>query len=66
MRNVPGTGIYFFSLEFLKKEFRQIYGAGEIKYSNFAIGAIARAFAGFVLMPATVIKVRREVKRVYF
>lgn len=56
-RNVPGTGLYFWTLEFLRK-----YDSSNSPISNMIQGSVARVFAGQLLMPCTVIKIRREVK----
>jgi len=56
-RTIPGVGLYFSTLEYLK---------GKLKISqpsslqNFALGFSSRAFAGTVLLPVTVVKARFE------
>lgn len=56
-RTIPGVGLYFSTLEFLKGSLNL---SKPTLIQNFALGFTARAFAGFVLLPVTVIKARFE------
>ena len=64
-RTVPGISIYCYTLSFIRHSFvanpRQLGLSSEyVTVVNIGAGAFARAFAGFLLMPVTVIKVRFE------
>lgn len=58
IRNVPGTGLYFLSLNFLNNINRS-----NSAITNLTIGSLSRVFAGQILMPFTVLKVKLEVNR---
>ncbi|KAJ1649611.1 hypothetical protein IWW47_000838 [Coemansia sp. RSA 2052] len=68
LRNAPGTSLYFYFLNHTKTlsltAERRIFGdAQRTKLSagsNMLVGASSRAFAGFLLMPGTVLKVQYE------
>ena len=59
MRNVPGIGLYFFTIDFLQTAFR-----GKDKslspVAAAAAGVSARTLAGVVLLPMTVLKTKYE------
>lgn len=57
MRTVPGVGLYFTVLEYLKDAL-QIDKPTLLQ--NFALGFTSRSFAGAILLPTTVIKARFE------
>ena len=65
LRNVPGVSIYFYTLSFLRqtllpKATRQAHSSQYVTLVNVSAGMLARAGAGFILMPISVIKVRFE------
>ncbi|KAJ2611772.1 hypothetical protein H4S08_002994 [Coemansia sp. RSA 1365] len=68
IRNAPGTSLYFYFLNHTKgfcltAERRLARDPTRVKISatgNMIIGASSRAFAGFLLMPGTVLKVQYE------
>ena len=65
LRNVPGVSIYFYTLSFLRqsllpKATRQSHSRRYVTLVNVSAGMLARAGAGFILMPISVIKVRFE------
>src|SRR5277367_4506800 len=65
LRNVPGVSIYFYSLSFIRQSFipqatRTSRSSKYVTLVNVSAGSIARAGAGFILMPISVIKVRFE------
>ncbi|PJF17617.1 Solute carrier family 25 member 38 [Paramicrosporidium saccamoebae] len=71
IRNVPGVAVYFATLQQLqylvllanRRGFPYFYDEAGQKLStagNLLVGASARTFAGALLMPATVLKVRFE------
>lgn len=55
-RNVPGTGIYFFTLDYLKRT-----KIPDSALMNLAYGSLSRIIAGQILMPFTVLKINQEV-----
>lgn len=55
-RNVPGTGIYFLTLDYLKRT-----KIPDSAFTNLAYGSISRIIAGQILMPFTVLKINQEV-----
>ncbi|XP_057311165.1 mitochondrial glycine transporter B-like isoform X1 [Hydractinia symbiolongicarpus] len=55
-RTVPGVGMYFSTLNFLKSFFSH----ETTFYENLALGFTSRAFVGAILLPVTVIKSRFE------
>lgn len=55
-RNVPGTGIYFFILDSLKK-----IKNPDTALTNLTYGSLSRIVAGQILMPFTVLKINQEV-----
>lgn len=58
MRNVPGIGLYFCSIDFLSKKI-----CGESPVSPVAavgVGMTARTFSGLVLLPMTLLKTKFE------
>jgi len=57
VRTVPGVGIYFSAMHALKTAFCD---GKPSSLASVAIGASARCFAGAIMIPATVIKVRSE------
>jgi solute carrier family 25, member 38 len=64
-RNVPGISIYFYTLSFIRHSLipdpKKVGLSSEyVTLVNIGAGAIARAGAGFILMPITIIKVRFE------
>lgn len=62
MRNVPGTGLYFFILESMKQNII----INNTLVSDLLLGSFSRVAAGQMLMPFTVIKVQMEVRLVKF
>lgn len=65
LRNVPGVSIYFYTLSFLRQSFlphatRGSHSSQYVTLVNVSAGMLARAGAGFILMPISVIKVRFE------
>ena len=65
LRNVPGVSIYFYSLSFIRQTLvpqatRANLSKKYVTLVNVSAGTIARAGAGFILMPISVIKVRFE------
>ncbi|KAJ1953788.1 hypothetical protein EC988_002794, partial [Linderina pennispora] len=68
IRNAPGTSLYFYFLNHTRNacmalERRVHHDPTRTKLSpssNMLVGASSRAFAGFLLMPGTVLKVRYE------
>lgn len=59
MRNVPGIGLYFFTIDFLQ----QALSTPDKSLSPIAAaaaGVTARTFAGVVLLPMTVLKTKYE------
>ncbi|KAI8324531.1 mitochondrial carrier [Martensiomyces pterosporus] len=68
VRNAPGTSLYFYFLNHTKAlclatERRMWHDPTRTKLSstsNVLVGASSRAFAGFLLMPGTVLKVQYE------
>ncbi|KAJ1948311.1 hypothetical protein FBU59_001656 [Linderina macrospora] len=68
IRNAPGTSLYFYFLNHTRNaclalEQRMYHDPTRTKLnasSNMLVGASSRAFAGFLLMPGTVLKVRYE------
>jgi solute carrier family 25 protein 38 len=65
LRNVPGVSIYFYSLSFIRQTFipqatRASRSRKYVTLVNVGAGMLARAGAGFILMPISVIKVRFE------
>lgn len=65
LRNVPGLSIYFYTLSFIRQTFipqatRAARSSKYVTLVNISAGALARAGAGFILMPVSVIKVRFE------
>ena len=65
LRNVPGVSIYFYSLSFIRKSLipqatRAKLSKKYVTLVNMFAGTLARAGAGFILMPISVIKVRFE------
>ncbi|XP_054168047.1 LOW QUALITY PROTEIN: mitochondrial glycine transporter-like [Oppia nitens] len=60
---VPGIGLYFCSLDYLKTQFCKNSNGVQCQPSAIeavSFGLIARSFAGFVLIPVTVVKTRYE------
>ena len=55
-RNVPGTGIYFLTLDFLNG-----LKTADSALINLAYGSLSRIIAGQILMPFTVVKINQEV-----
>lgn len=55
-RNVPGTGIYFFTLDALKRT-----KTPDTALINLTYGSLSRIIAGQILMPFTVLKINQEV-----
>lgn len=55
-RNVPGTGMYFLTLDFLKRT-----KFPDSAITNLFYGSISRVIAGQILMPFTVLKINQEV-----
>ncbi|KAF3910193.1 Mitoferrin [Orbilia brochopaga] len=63
IRTGVGSGLYFASLNVLRKSLQPASSSPSSKPSavtNLLTGSAARVFAGFVMMPITVIKVRYE------
>ena len=65
LRNVPGISIYFYSLSIIRQSFipqatRASRSSKYVTLVNLSAGMLARAGAGFILMPISVIKVRFE------
>ncbi|KAI9503224.1 hypothetical protein GGI25_004285 [Coemansia spiralis] len=68
IRNAPGTSLYFYFLNHTKhiclaaeKRLSGDYTRTKLSSaSNMAVGASSRAFAGFLLMPGTLLKVHYE------
>jgi solute carrier family 25, member 38 len=65
LRNVPGSSLYFYSLSFIRQSFipqatRASRSSKYVTLVNVSAGILARAGAGFILMPISVIKVRFE------
>ena len=65
LRNVPGVSIYFYSLSFIRQSLipqasRTSRSSKYVTLVNVSAGMLARAGAGFILMPISVIKVRFE------
>ncbi|KAJ1722701.1 hypothetical protein LPJ53_002914 [Coemansia erecta] len=68
IRNAPGTSLYFYFLSHTRRlcllaEQRMLNDPSHSKLSatsNMLVGASSRAFAGFLLMPMTVLKVHYE------
>ena len=65
LRNVPGVSIYFYTLSLIRQTFipqatRAARSSKYITLVNISAGTLARAGAGFILMPVSVIKVRFE------
>ncbi|KAJ2158113.1 hypothetical protein GGF46_004018 [Coemansia sp. RSA 552] len=68
IRNAPGTSLYFYFLSHMRSvclaaERRASQDPTKAKLSptgNMAVGASSRAFAGFLLMPGTILKVQFE------
>jgi solute carrier family 25, member 38 len=65
LRNVPGVSIYFYSLSWIRQSLipqatRATRSSEYVTLVNVSAGILARAGAGFVLMPISVIKVRFE------
>src|SRR5262249_977157 len=70
LRNVPGTSLYFATLDRLRSAMLGTWhnallvsldGKRLTHCGNLLLGAVSRASVGFVLMPVTVLKVRFEV-----
>jgi len=57
VRTVPGVGIYFSAMHAMKTKFCD---GKPSSLASVAIGVSARCFAGSIMIPATVIKVRSE------
>lgn len=65
LRNVPGVSIYFYSLSWIRQSLipqttRASRSSKYVTLVNVSAGMLARAGAGFILMPISVIKVRFE------
>ncbi|KAL1923836.1 uncharacterized protein VTP21DRAFT_8816 [Calcarisporiella thermophila] len=61
VRNVPGSSLYFFTLNEIRQFFLQHRPSGTLSNrENLVAGATARALVGFLLMPITIVKVRYE------
>ncbi|KAI9007724.1 mitochondrial carrier domain-containing protein [Hyaloraphidium curvatum] len=71
IRNVPGTSMYFLTLNESRKLLNGLWKRTDLVKSsvrpdnfdnmvNLVAGGFSRAFVGFILMPVTVIKVRYE------
>lgn len=65
LRNVPGVSIYFYSLSWIRQSLipqatRATRSSEYVTLVNVSAGMLARAGAGFILMPISVIKVRFE------
>ncbi|KAK6344462.1 hypothetical protein TWF696_008099 [Orbilia brochopaga] len=63
IRTGVGSGLYFASLNVLRKSIQPVSSSPSSKPSavtNLLTGSAARVFAGFAMMPITVIKVRYE------
>lgn len=61
-RTVPGVGMYFATLQYMKSFLR----SEPTFYENLAMGFSARVFAGIVLLPTTVVKARFESGRFHY
>jgi solute carrier family 25 protein 38 len=59
LRNVPGSALYFAFLNESKSFFGNYLKGDAV---NLVAGGMSRMLAGLVLMPATVVKVRYEVR----
>ena len=66
-RNVPGTALYFMTLERLKNQvttnpnLKFLTSEGKPSHTgNLALGSVSRSAIGFVMMPLSVLKVRFE------
>jgi len=57
VRTVPGVGIYFSAMHFMKSK---LCNGKPSSMASIMIGASARCVAGIIMIPATVIKVRYE------
>ena len=65
LRNVPGVSIYFYTLSFIRQTLipqatRAARSSKYVTLVNVSAGMLARAGAGFILMPISVMKVRFE------
>ncbi|KAI8898181.1 mitochondrial carrier domain-containing protein [Globomyces pollinis-pini] len=64
LRNVPGSGLYFYSLHLLRSNLHRIqYRGNQVFSQNFihlSGGVVARVAVGFIMMPITVVKIRFE------
>uniref|UniRef100_A0A5F8H126 Solute carrier family 25 member 38 n=1 Tax=Monodelphis domestica TaxID=13616 RepID=A0A5F8H126_MONDO len=58
VRCVPGVGIYFGTLYFVKEHF--LLGQSPTAFQSVMLGIGSRAFAGVCLLPVTVVKTRYE------
>ena len=61
LRNVPGSGLYFFTLNQLRSRGKQT--GLKSHWINLSSGVIARVAVGYIMMPITVIKVKMEGKK---
>jgi hypothetical protein len=58
LRNVPGYGLYFVSLNEIRTRLKDLVDRDTL---NLSSGMAARIGVGYILMPVTVVKVRFEV-----
>jgi len=59
-RTVPGVGVYFASVSGIRNSWPGAKGGQQSRTQAAVTGGLARAFAGCLLLPATVVKTRYE------